>query len=46
MEERPSVVERAFQDAKSGAAANIAELSAQLTAEDYAIASRFWRAAL
>jgi hypothetical protein len=35
MEERPSVVERAFQVAKSGAVANIAQLSAQLTAEDY-----------
>lgn len=35
MEERPSVVERAFQVAKSGAVANIAELSAQLRAEDY-----------
>jgi hypothetical protein len=41
MEERPSVVERAFQVAKSGAVANIAELSAQLTAEDYANSESF-----
>lgn len=36
MEERPGVVERAFQIAKSGSVASIAELSARLTAEGYA----------
>lgn len=35
MQDKPSVVERAFQVAKSGAVANISELSAQLTAEGY-----------
>ena len=34
-EERPSVIERAFQIAKSGAAANVAELTEQMTAEGY-----------
>ena len=33
--ERPGVVQRAFQLAKSGAVANIAALLAQLTAEGY-----------
>jgi hypothetical protein len=45
MEERPSVVERAFQIAKSGAVANMAELSAQLTAEDYTNNEHPWQAA-
>ena len=35
MEERPSVVERAFMLAKSGSVANIAELRAKLAAEGY-----------
>jgi hypothetical protein len=34
-EERPGVVERAFQVAKSGEVASIAELSARLEAEGY-----------
>ncbi len=36
MENRPSVVERAFQIAKSGKVANIAALRKQLTDEGYA----------
>ena len=40
MEERPSVVERAFQIAKSGSAANIAELRRQLVADGYANAEQ------
>ena len=40
VEERPSVIERAFQIAKSGAVATVAELSAQLTAEGYANAEQ------
>ena len=36
MENRPSVVERAFQIAKSGKAANIAALRQQLADEGYA----------
>ena len=40
VEERPSVIERAFQIAKSGAVATIAELSGQLTAEGYANAEQ------
>lgn len=39
MEERPGVVERAFQVAESGAVADFAELNAQLTAEGYDSAS-------
>jgi hypothetical protein len=35
VEERPSVIERAFQIAKSGTVGTVAELSAQLTAEGY-----------
>ena len=35
MEERPSVVERAFMVAKSGSVATIAELRAKLAAEGY-----------
>ena len=35
MEERPSVIERAFQIAKSGTVGSIADLSRQLTAEGY-----------
>lgn len=35
MENRPSVVERAFQIAKSGKVANIAALRKQLTDEGY-----------
>jgi hypothetical protein len=35
MEERPSVVERAFQIARSGRVANIIELRELLTAEGY-----------
>jgi len=35
MQERPSVVERAFMVAKSGAVATVAELRAQLAAEGY-----------
>ena len=35
MEERPSVVERAFMVAKSGGVATIGELRAKLTAEGY-----------
>jgi hypothetical protein len=33
--DRPSVIERAFQVAKSGKVANIAELRAQLAGEGY-----------
>jgi hypothetical protein len=40
VQERPSVVERAFQIAKSGAAANVAELSRQLVADGYANAAQ------
>ena len=36
MEERPSIIERAFEIAKSGAVANVPELCGQLTAEGYA----------
>jgi hypothetical protein len=36
LENRPSVVERAFQIAKSGKVANIAALRKQLTDEGYA----------
>ena len=35
MEERPSVIERAFQIAKSGTVASVADLIAKLTAEGY-----------
>lgn len=35
MQERPSVVERAFQIAKSGSAANVADLCRQLLADGY-----------
>ena len=35
MEDRPSIVERAFQIAKCGTVANIVELRVRLTAEDY-----------
>jgi hypothetical protein len=35
VEERPSVIERAFQIAKSGTVSSIAELSGQMTAEGY-----------
>ena len=35
MEERPSVVERAFMLAKSGTVATLGELRAQLAAEGY-----------
>ena len=35
MEQRPSVIERAFQIAKSGTVSSIAELSEQMTAEGY-----------
>lgn len=35
VEERPSVIERAFQIAKSGTVGSIADLSRQLTAEGY-----------
>jgi hypothetical protein len=41
MQERPSVVERAFEIAKSGKAANIVELRKQLTAEGYANNAQF-----
>jgi hypothetical protein len=41
MEERPSVVERAFEIAKSGKVANTAELRKQLTAEGYANNAQF-----
>ena len=40
VEERPSVIERAFQIAKSGAVATVAELSGKLTAEGYANAEQ------
>jgi hypothetical protein len=40
-EERPGVVERAFQVAKSGEVASIAELSARLDAEGYEGNARF-----
>jgi hypothetical protein len=36
MDERPSVVERAFQIAKSGKVANVSALRMQLTSEGYA----------
>ena len=36
MEDRPGVVERAFQIARSGAVANTSELRKQLAAEGYA----------
>jgi hypothetical protein len=35
MDERPSVVERAFQIAKSGKVANVSALRAQLSGEGY-----------
>jgi hypothetical protein len=35
LKDRPSVIERAFQVAKSGKVANIAELRAQLAKEGY-----------
>lgn len=41
MPERPGVVERAFEIAKSGKAANIAELRKQLTAEGYSNNAQF-----
>ena len=41
MEERPSVVERAFQIAKSGAVANTSELCGQLAAEGYSNSKSF-----
>jgi hypothetical protein len=41
MEERPSVVERAFEIAKSGKVANTAELRKQLTAEGYTNNAQF-----
>jgi hypothetical protein len=41
MKERPSVVERAFEIAKSGKVANTAELRKQLTAEGYANNAQF-----
>ncbi len=40
MEERPSVIERAFQIAKSGTVSSIADLSGQMTAEGYANAEQ------
>ena len=40
VEERPSVIERAFQIAKSGTVATVAELSEKLTAEGYANAEQ------
>ena len=40
LENRPSVVERAFQIAKSGKVANIAALRAQLSEEGYGNASQ------
>jgi hypothetical protein len=40
VEERPSVVERAFQIAKSGSAANVADLCRQLEADGYANAQQ------
>ena len=40
VEERPSVIERAFQIAKSGTVSTVAELSGQLTAEGYANAAQ------
>ena len=40
LEERPSVIERAFQIAKSGAVSTVAELTAKLMAEGYANAGQ------
>jgi hypothetical protein len=40
LEERPSVIERAFQIAKSGTVASVAELTEKLTAEGYANAGQ------
>jgi hypothetical protein len=40
MEERPGVVERAFQIAKSGTAADVADLCGQLKADGYANAEQ------
>ena len=40
MEERPSVIERAFQIAKSGTVGSVADLSGQLVAEGYANAEQ------
>lgn len=40
VEERPSVIERAFQIAKSGTVASVAELTEKLTAEGYANAGQ------
>jgi hypothetical protein len=41
MQERPSVVERAFEIAKSGKVANIPDLRKQLTAEGYSNNAQF-----
>ncbi len=40
-QERPGVVERAFQIAKSGEVASVAELSERLTDEGYPDSARF-----
>ena len=40
LKERPSVIERAFQIAKSGAVSTVAELTAKLMAEGYANAGQ------
>jgi hypothetical protein len=41
MQERPSVIERAFEIAKSGKVANVADLRKQLTAEGYSNNAQF-----
>jgi len=41
MQERPSVVERAFEIAKSGKVATVADLRKQLTAEGYSNNAQF-----
>jgi hypothetical protein len=41
MQERPSVVERAFEIAKSGKVANIPDLRKQLTVEGYSNNAQF-----
>ena len=41
MQERPSVVERAFEIAKSGKEANIPDLRKQFTAEGYSNNAQF-----
>ena len=41
MQERPSVIERAFEISKSGKVANVADLRKQLTAEGYSNNAQF-----